>query len=62
MCMLYSRLQVVEEHKRRYMEYREPFEEKYKWLHAKAVDGTQRAFNNLAVPIGREAMLASVQL
>ncbi|GIL86488.1 hypothetical protein Vretimale_11619 [Volvox reticuliferus] len=53
---------MAEEHRRRYNEYREPFEERYKWLHAGPLSGTQRAFNNLAVPEGKAAVLASMEL
>ncbi|KAG2448054.1 hypothetical protein HYH02_007081 [Chlamydomonas schloesseri] len=53
---------VVEQRRRRFEEYRDPVEERYKWLHAAPMAGTQRAFNNLAVPEGKAAMLASMTL
>ncbi|EFJ41297.1 hypothetical protein VOLCADRAFT_98749 [Volvox carteri f. nagariensis] len=53
---------LAEEHRRRYHEYREPFEDRYRWLHAGVLSGTQRAFNNLAVPEGKAAVLASLEL
>ncbi|GFR44277.1 hypothetical protein Agub_g5483 [Astrephomene gubernaculifera] len=51
---------VAEQHRRRYQEYREPVEDRYRWLHAGALSGTQRAFNNLAVPAGKAAVLAGM--
>ncbi|GLC38502.1 hypothetical protein PLESTB_001732600 [Pleodorina starrii] len=53
---------VAAEHRRRYDEYREPFEERFRWLHAGALSGTQRAFNNLGVPDGKAAELAILRL
>ncbi|KAG2431111.1 hypothetical protein HXX76_009641 [Chlamydomonas incerta] len=53
---------VAEQRRRRFEEYRDPVEERYRWLHAAPMAGTQRAFNNLAVPEGKAAMLASMTL
>lgn len=57
-----QKVAIVEEHRRRFEEYREPFDPKHRWLHAAPLAGTQRAFNNLAVPAGKAALLSSMQL
>ncbi|KAG2499443.1 hypothetical protein HYH03_002390 [Edaphochlamys debaryana] len=60
--LLAQKRALAEQRRRRFHEYQDPVEERYRWLHAGPLGGTERAFNNLAVPEGKAALLSSMVL